>query len=129
MASTFTSARRKEPDGAAARGRALGDESVLSEQPALPGWLPFSDTRRGSPEIITASCTDRPVWQKWPSPGSQPVPFGRSGGTVEHGTDHARAPLLGHIHDDADDEEVDGRESTQTGTGSGSAAGREDLPI
>lgn len=29
---------------------------------------------------------------RWPSPSEEPVPFGRSGGVVEAGTDHARAP-------------------------------------
>lgn len=34
------------------------------------------------------------VIQSWPKQGSSPVPFGRSGGTLEPGTDHCRAPLL-----------------------------------
>ena len=89
----------------------------FQSSPLCPAGCPSAIRVEDLKLIINASCTDRPVWQKWPSPGSQPVPFGRSGGTVEHGTDHARAPLLGHIHDDADDEEADGRESTQTGTG------------
>lgn len=35
-----------------------------------------------------------PGVQAWPTPGASEVPFGRSGGKVEGGTDHYRAPLL-----------------------------------
>lgn len=31
----------------------------------------------------------------WPGQASEPVPFGLSGGVVEPGTDHARAPSIG----------------------------------
>ena len=34
------------------------------------------------------------VWQAWPDPSNQTVPFGLTRGVVETGTDHARAPLL-----------------------------------
>ena len=47
--------------------------------------------------IVGTSCTSNRVYQRWPTPGKVPVPFGKSGGVVESGTDHARAPLLPHV--------------------------------
>ena len=40
------------------------------------------------------SCTSSDVWQAWPDLAAEPVPFGRTGGVLEAGTDHARAPSL-----------------------------------
>ena len=31
----------------------------------------------------------------WPEPAAKPVPFGLTGGEIEPGTDHARAPAVG----------------------------------
>lgn len=43
---------------------------------------------------VNCSLPSNKVWQAWPAPAAGAVPFGRSGGVVEAGTDHARAPLL-----------------------------------
>jgi arylsulfatase A-like enzyme len=57
--------------------------------------------------ILGVSCDNKKIWQRWPTPGSTSVPFGQSGGTLEAGTDHARAPLLGHTADASPDDDVD----------------------
>ena len=35
--------------------------------------------------------------QPWPTPGDRAVPFGKTGGWIESGTNHARSPLLDHV--------------------------------
>ena len=58
--------------------------------------------------ILGTSCDSKKVWQPWPELGA-PVAFGRSGGTVEAGTDHARADLLGGTEDgEAEEAAADG---------------------
>ena len=47
--------------------------------------------------IIGTDCDAQTQHQQWPAPGNASVPFGKTGGTIEAGTDHARAPLLGHV--------------------------------
>ena len=47
--------------------------------------------------IIGTKCDSQTQHQQWPTPGNTSVPFGETGGTIETGTDHARAPLLGHV--------------------------------
>jgi len=49
--------------------------------------------------VLGVACTDSQIWPAWPAPAEAPVPFGRTGGAVEPGTDHARAPLLSYDGD------------------------------
>ena len=53
-----------------------------------------SSIRMGEMKLIVGDPGDSRTIA-WPQPASTPVPFGRSGGVIEPGTDHARAPGIG----------------------------------
>ena len=62
--------------------------------PQLGNW-PTASARFGDYKImIGLDCDREKIWQAWPTPGDEEVPFGQSGGWLEPGTDHARSPLL-----------------------------------
>ena len=62
------------------------------------GDVGVASARFGRWKLITGtSCEGNSVHQAWPALGEQAVPFGQSGGQIEAGTDHARAPLLKHV--------------------------------